>query len=194
MLVSVMGAQWKQAGHALLKCKDSVNFWIGDWINYGIAEYGDKYATALEVFKAEGSAGYGLDEGTLRNIASIASRVDLSRRRDNLSFTHHEAVAHLPAREQDHWLAMAAMNSFSVSELRAEIRGKLKSKTATATNSDANVFIFDGWINEAERGFKSFPPTKWDDDELARRIKLIKAIEQPLIEEAKRRNIIPIDV
>ena len=66
----------------------SVMFWIGDWLNYGEkANYGDKYTQALEVTK--------YDYQTLRDAAWVSGRIQLSDRSDNLSWTHHRAVAAL---------------------------------------------------------------------------------------------------
>jgi len=57
------------------------------------AKWGGKYEEAVR------ETGY--DEGTLRNSASVCRRVEMSRRRDKLSFAHHAEVAKLPAEEQE---------------------------------------------------------------------------------------------
>jgi hypothetical protein len=51
----------------------------------------------------------GVEYQTCRNLAWVAGEVELSRRRDNLSFSHHAEIADLPPAKQDKWLARAAL-------------------------------------------------------------------------------------
>jgi hypothetical protein len=56
-------------------------------------------------------------------MAYVASRFsELSRRRDNLSFSHHAELATLQAVEQDEWLERAELQGLSVSALRTVLR------------------------------------------------------------------------
>lgn len=91
--------EWLQCGEFINRAERAVHFWIGDWLNYGEFRWGDKY---LEAVKA---TGYNIN--TLRNDKWIASKVDLSRRRDTLSFDHHATVADLDPEEQDRFLSDA---------------------------------------------------------------------------------------
>lgn len=91
--------QWQECGAFLKKAKGAVHFWIGDWLNYGEKRWGEKYLEAIE------ATGY--DYGTLRNDKWIAARVDLSRRRDKLTFDHHATIADLEPEEQDRLLTEA---------------------------------------------------------------------------------------
>lgn len=59
---------------------------------HGERAYGRKYAAALE------RTGY--DYGTLRDAKGVATSVELSRRRDNLTWAHHREVAALGPAEQ----------------------------------------------------------------------------------------------
>jgi hypothetical protein len=52
----------------------------------------------------------------------VARRFEVSRRHDKLSFQHHYEVAGLSETEQDLWLAMAAGQKWSKSQLRAKLR------------------------------------------------------------------------
>lgn len=45
-----------------------------------------------------------MDYGTLRNVAWTAKQVELSRRRDNLTFSHHIEIAKFGPVEQEEWL------------------------------------------------------------------------------------------
>jgi hypothetical protein len=55
-------------------------------------------------------------------MASVAQAFESSRRRDDLTWSHHAAVAGLPLKAQEHWLEQAAAKRLSVADLRIEIR------------------------------------------------------------------------
>ncbi|MGN6215486.1 MAG: hypothetical protein ACTHN7_00790 [Solirubrobacterales bacterium] len=59
-------------------------------------------------------------------MASISAAFDLSRRRDDLTWSHHVAVAALPVEDQDLWLDWAITEKLSVADLRTELRGAQK--------------------------------------------------------------------
>jgi hypothetical protein len=107
--------KWRAVGWALGRIHTMAKWALADWINYGEAAYGEKYADALEVTQRS--------KGGLMNIASVGRRVAASRRRDALSFTHHEIVAALDPDEQTKWLDQAEANRWSVEELRGMVRG-----------------------------------------------------------------------
>lgn len=109
--------RWLAVGEQLKRLERGVQFWLGDWINYGEREYGEKYVQAIEETN--------LSHGTLRNYASVAGRIEMSRRNDNLSFSHFSAVAPLPREEQDEWLERAVQEEMPVAEFRARIKNKV---------------------------------------------------------------------
>jgi len=106
--------QWVAAGRRLGAIGRANQWWIGDWLLYGSAKWDEKYATASRVT--------GYDVGSLRNMASLASLFGVSRRRDNLTWCHHAAVAGLDLAEQEYWLDRAAALRLSVADLRTELR------------------------------------------------------------------------
>ncbi|KKL48072.1 hypothetical protein LCGC14_2329150 [marine sediment metagenome] len=91
----------------------TIQFALGDWLNYGSAKYGEKYAQAIE----ETPYTY----GTLRNYAYVAGKIELSRRNDRLSFAHHSEVAKLDAAQQDAWLDLAVDENLTTRQLRQSI-------------------------------------------------------------------------
>ena len=107
--------EWAKIGSGIGAAIEATAWWIGDWCNYGFWEFGAKYEAALDVT--------GLDYGTLANIASVCEKVESSRRRENLSFTHHVAVASLPAEEQAAWLDRAEAEKWSTRQLQAALVG-----------------------------------------------------------------------
>ena len=72
---------WGQIGSRLKRMGRSVKWRLGDWLAYGERKYGEMYAQALDVTDYE--------YGTCRNAVWIAKQIELSRRRDNLSWSHH---------------------------------------------------------------------------------------------------------
>lgn len=111
---------WQEVGERLQGVQGAVQWWIGDWLNYGKRAYHDnvvghdRYWLAIEAF--------GRDHQTLLNYASIANRIPPEQRRDSLSFSHHEAVASLGTDERGYWLTKAEEERLSVDALRRSIR------------------------------------------------------------------------
>ena len=105
---------WLEQGRRIAKTHKAASWWIGDWINYGTARYGEKYAHAARVT--------GYDKQTLMNMAYVASRFEISRRRETLSWSHHAEVAALPPKDQARWLDLAELERMSVHCLRVELR------------------------------------------------------------------------
>ena len=104
--------EWKKAGLFLKQAEGAIQFWIGDWINFGEKKYGK----IKELSEEQSDYSY----GTLRDFASVAGR--LSSRNDNLSFKHHKTVSPLEPPQQKEWLDKAEKNDWSVSELRKAIQ------------------------------------------------------------------------
>ncbi len=80
--------EWEAAFTWAQQVEKASPFWVGDLIEYGEHRYGEKYAQALD----STTASY----GTLANAAYVARNVQISRRRENLSFAVHQEVAPLP--------------------------------------------------------------------------------------------------
>lgn len=186
--------EWKQVGHSLCRCKDSLQFWIGDWINYGQKAYSrDKYNEAMLIFGDEGGRNYGYDQHTLENFASICKRVESSLRREHLSFGHHEVVAAMTPDRQDYWLGIAEKEKLSVDAFRQRTRKKLKAANVDGQSLMAGMFDFGGWATKATRGFNDLfnrrPLVEWDDGEIMDGINRIEEIKKPFLSDAKRRGL-----
>jgi len=133
--------EWAQVGEALGTMDRASAWWTGDWINAGERHYGESYAQALDRTK--------LDYQTLANRAWVASRVEFSRRRENLSWGHHEVVAALGPAEQDTWLDRAEVEGWSVHELRRAIKAPLLLEAPVPAEGEyATVIIDPPWPME----------------------------------------------
>ncbi len=104
--------EWLSAGTFINNADKSIHFWIGDWLNYGEAKWGEMYEQAIEAT--------GFDYQTLRDDKYVASRVELSRRRDKLSFGHHREVAPYTPQEQDILLERAETLGLSIKQFRKQ--------------------------------------------------------------------------
>lgn len=104
---------WVRHGSRLGVAGRSAGWWIGDWLRYGAARYGSKYALAARVT--------GYDHQTLMNMVYVATRFQISRRRENLSWSHHAELAPLDLEEQDRWLERATAQRLTVRDLRHEV-------------------------------------------------------------------------
>jgi hypothetical protein len=93
-----------------------VGWWIGDWLRFGNAAYGERYRPATRIT--------GYDRQTLMNLVYVASRIEPERRRERLSWSHHSEVAAFEPADQDGWLDRAERDRLSVRCLREAIRGE----------------------------------------------------------------------
>ena len=107
-------AEWVSAGRNLGTMGRCGKWWIGDWIRYGNTKFGERYVRAAAIT--------GYDTQSLMNMVWVASRFEISRRREILSWSHHESVASLERDEQERWLDQASEKRLSVADLRLELR------------------------------------------------------------------------
>lgn len=108
--------QWAAIGEVLQAVEKSIGWWLGDWWNYGQRHYGEmKYQAARDHIADLTGHTY----KTVVNAAAVAKAFEPSRRRENLSFSHHEAVSSLKdAEQQEELLDQAAGDGLSVMALR----------------------------------------------------------------------------
>jgi hypothetical protein len=107
--------QWFQLGNLLFTIERNAQWWVGEWIRYGERSYGERYSQAIQM-----ATGYAAS--SLANMAYVAGRFDPSRRREELTFSHHAAVASLPPDEQDELLDRAERDHLPVRALYEAVR------------------------------------------------------------------------
>ncbi len=77
--------EWIGHGKTLATMTDSIPWWVGDWINFGEARFGEgKYSQGLTLWD--------YNYNTLANMAWVASRYP-PETRTGLSWTHHRYAA-----------------------------------------------------------------------------------------------------
>ena len=77
-------SEWQEIGSVIQRAEKAVMWWIGDWLAYGEKQYGETFAKAAEL------TSYQIQ--TLKVAKWVAQRVEKSRRRDFLSWSHHKEV------------------------------------------------------------------------------------------------------
>lgn len=101
--------EWWEFGKDLSARARSLKWHVADWLSLGQWRFGEKFAQAQELFPW-------WDEQTLLNIQRVGRRI--SRRREELTFEHHEVVASLPPEKQDEYLSGAIDAGLSRQTLR----------------------------------------------------------------------------
>lgn len=120
--------EWAGIGCSLDALGRSLQFAIGDWINYGEASFGEQYAQAIEFTV--------YDYHSLINLAAVARRVPMSLRKDNLTYSHHAAVVYLDDSDmQAVLLDEAVKQGWSVRQLRARVQEEQEHNNETEIDS-----------------------------------------------------------
>jgi len=117
--------QWEAIAAPLSAIESGYMWWIGDWWHYGEHAYGKRAAQAVDserfAFQTFADAGW------------VAGKIETSRRREVLSWSHHKEVAGRETKaEQDELLDLAEQNGWTRAELRQEVRRRKRAAEAIA--------------------------------------------------------------
>ena len=151
--------EWMDYG-ATLKTLDGTSrqFAIGDWIVMGFDTYEHGKWEAIRQIWTD------YNDGTLRNYEYTSRALKSSRRREDLSYSHHVEIANLPEDKQRHWLEQAATNKWSVATLRQKLSEKTYLKLYKGDMQiilDSLPVKFDLVVTDPPYGV-----TDWEWDEL----------------------------
>jgi hypothetical protein len=105
---------WTAAGRRLGLIGKGMQWWLGDWIRFGNARWGERYREAARIT--------GYEVGTLRNMAWVSGQFDPSLRRSELSWSHYPLLVKLPPDRRLEWIERAVEDRLSVEDLRIELR------------------------------------------------------------------------
>lgn len=106
--------QAEAIGTLLGRMHMSVRFAIGDWLLFCESVYPEEFSHLTTMI--------GLTENSWREYMRVSERVPKSRRRAKIDWSHHRAVAALPAPEQKEWLKKAEVEQMSHHALRDALR------------------------------------------------------------------------
>lgn len=121
--------KWREIGLQLGAVDQQIPWIVGDWARFGVDNYHNGRIMIEEILNH-----YSSDR--ISKLMYVAERFQLHRRRTDLSFSHHQAVAPLPDQHADHLLAQAALNRLSVRDVKAQARfvtNQIKGITAAST-------------------------------------------------------------
>jgi len=119
--------EWSAIGRRFGEIGRCSQWWLGDWIRYGNQRFGERYTRAAKLT--------GYDAQSLMNMVYVASRFEISRRRENLSWSHHATLAALEPELQEHWLQRIVAERLSVADLRLELRSGRRAVAGAAPGS-----------------------------------------------------------
>lgn len=107
--------EWESALDFVIDAREQTPWLIGDLLNIGKAAFPEKYTQALNIFP-------GFHAGTLKNYASVCNKVNHPQRNENVSYSHHAAIAKFEPKLQEAWLNVAEKHpEWSVVDFRREI-------------------------------------------------------------------------
>lgn len=131
---------------------DVLQWWLADCINFGEAEYGERYANWINQTK--------YTYGSLANIAWVGRSVPPEARHPDLYFYHHQAVAPLQDPSvQRAWLDKAIENEWSGRELANEIaRARIADE-----GGDPDLHEAERGVGRAVTALEHVTPALWAD-------------------------------
>jgi hypothetical protein len=151
---------WEEIGKFIERSSESVQFWRGDWLNYGENTY-DQWSQ----YFGDDKTAY----QTLANEKYVSHRIAPERRRDTLTWSHHREVADLEPEEQEEMLSMAEKNGMTVAVFRKAVRHyKLKLDLPELMENelektDPEVFkAVQSIIDSSIRTIESIEQLPWD--------------------------------
>ena len=176
-------AEWRARGADIIATERGTPWNRGDWYLCGIEiareqndprhELSDIQIAATAHKMAEFIMS-NAEWKTCRNNASVCRMFQPSRRRDKLTFHHHEVLCSLNQREQNSWLDRCEESGMSVMDLRQKLRDKGQPKqTAVA------VYFIEAEIARMMRWLKA------QDLSNPERAAAVKSQLQPLVEFTK---------
>lgn len=106
--------QLEAVGALLGRMHQSLRFAIGDYLRMLEERFHEQFSQGAEVL--------GISEEGMREYLRVSEKVPRSVRREELSWSHHRAVAALEVPEQKEWLERASTERLSHHQLRDALR------------------------------------------------------------------------
>ena len=123
-------------GNKLIILKRAMPFFLGDYINY-VNDNGGELILGGNWMVSE------YKSRTLRNIAYVCRKVPETRRRDDLSFGHHQVVAPLSPEDQEVFLYNAALERTNRAALRKQVKKHILREKEAKSDVYDNTVVFD---------------------------------------------------
>lgn len=140
--------EWVGVGETLDRIAGAHMWWIGDWWAFGEHAYGERSAQVTDPSKFK----------TYANAGWVSRKVESSRRREVLSWAHHQDVAALEPDDQERLLDEAEKNEWTRRELRAARLELKRGDTPPLPDGAYNTIVADppwpydeGWPEFADK-------------------------------------------
>jgi hypothetical protein len=167
--------QWAAIGPKIVRLHRFTTWALADWLNYGEIRYGETYSQYADAT--------GLQPDYLAVVKHVGSRIDPTRRREELSFSHHRIVAALNPQAQTDWLSSAVDNGWSVEELRGalgESRDQIESSAGASDELIVRALRTEKaleWVDRWDKESDEFGCEDWEGKfrELTDRLDSIQA-------------------
>lgn len=122
--------EWCDIGITLKQIGRTHTWCVGDWINFGHRKYLQEKGIATEgrhgKLYTEALSSMSFEYGSLRTFVWVSSTFKLSRRRDNLTWSHHRDVAGLDEELQDYFLSEADKHKLNRNNFRSFIKQEIR--------------------------------------------------------------------
>lgn len=126
---------WERLVRSLERAEQGIQWYLGDALNYGEMEYGEKYAQVVDAHEKTG-----IPINTLKNYQWVAGHIPKVRRLTSVSWSAHQEVAALLPAKQTEWLSQAQTEHLTSRELRKRVeRAKGFTRTAKTVKADADL-------------------------------------------------------
>ncbi len=139
--------RYEALGAHLGHTQEALQFAIGDWLVAGESLFPEQWSQAAEAL--------GLSESERTRYARVASRVPPEIRKNELSWSHHRAVAHLERGEQEHWLNLAVNERLSKAQMEEEIAAHRKQSLGGRIPAPPRSYVVERVADMATRVWES---------------------------------------
>jgi N6-adenosine-specific RNA methylase IME4 len=126
--------EWCAAGEQLGQMDRAVQWWIGDWWNFGEHRYGERAA----IVRSLGWTGPSFQ--TCMDCGWVANKFKTSSRNEVLTFKHYRAVASLDLSQAKTLLRAAEVNRWSAQRLRTMVKQRRRADRETALGTEIRQF------------------------------------------------------
>lgn len=156
---------WSEIGKTISFHQEGTSWWLGDWWAYGEHAYGNRKKLV------DSDDWEGPSFGTCRNAATVCRAFETSRRRDVLSFGHHNEVTSLPLDQAEAHLDWAEETVAttgkprSVRELRSHVSRNRPQVGSVPSKSTGTIADLDDAVTQGMKFgcIYADPPWRYDN-------------------------------
>ena len=157
--------EWSLVGRRIADTTRSVVWCLGDWLVFGQNKYRDSHwggRVPSELYaRLERETGYA--EQTLKNAVTVCRSLPLSRRRDNVTFSHATEIVGRVKDPEDYegWIDFVSQGGVSVKSLRERLRkeGAANDPEANDTATVSFLEIARQFARDYNAGIEEFTPS-----------------------------------